>query len=53
VSSPGELLPTEVNTITGATISSEAVLSIVNTSLEQVREIIKEGKLSSEAQDVN
>lgn len=53
VSSPEELLPTEVNTITGATISSEAVLSIVNTSLEQVREIIKEGKLSSEAQDVN
>ncbi len=53
VSSPEELLPTEVNTITGATISSEAVLSIVNTSLEQVREIIKKGKLSSEAQDVN
>ncbi len=53
VSSPEELLPTEVNTITGATISSEAVLSIVNTSLEQVREIIKEGKLSSKAKDVN
>lgn len=53
VSSPEKLLPTEVNTITGATISSEAVLSIVNTSLEQVREIIKKGKLSSEAQDVN
>jgi RnfABCDGE-type electron transport complex G subunit len=53
VRSPEELLPTEVNTITGATISSEAVLSIVNTSLEQVRKIMKEGKLSSEAQDVN
>ncbi len=53
VSSPEELLPTEVNAITGATISSEAVLSIVNTSLEHVRQIIKEGKLSSEAQDVN
>jgi RnfABCDGE-type electron transport complex G subunit len=53
VSSPEELSPTEVNTITGATISSEAVLSIVNSSLEQVREIIKEGKLSSEAHDVN
>jgi len=51
-SSPEELSSTEVNTITGATISSEAVLNIVNSSLEQVREIIKEGKLSSEAQDV-
>ncbi|NIO49044.1 MAG: FMN-binding protein [Candidatus Aminicenantes bacterium] len=52
-SSPEELSPTEVNTITGATISSEAVLSIVNGSLEQVRKLIQEGKLSSEAQDVN
>ncbi len=52
-SSPEELSPTEVNTITGATISSEAVLSIVNGSLEQVRKLIKEGKLSSEAIDVN
>ncbi len=53
VSAAEKLLPSEINTITGATISSEAVLRIVNTSLEQVREIIKEGKLSSEAQDVN
>lgn len=48
-----ELLPAEINTITGATISSEAVLSIVNSSLEQARRLIKEGKLSSEAHDDN
>ncbi|NIM58290.1 MAG: FMN-binding protein [Candidatus Aminicenantes bacterium] len=48
-----ELLPSEINTITGATISSEAVLGIVNSSLEHTRRLLKEGKLSSEAQDVN
>ena len=53
VSSPGELSPTEVNTITGATISSEAVLNMVNSSLEQVRRLIKERKLSSEGQDAS
>jgi electron transport complex protein RnfG len=52
VSEPEQLSPAEVNTITGATVSSEAVLSIVNHSLEQVRELIKEGKFSSEAHDV-
>jgi len=53
VSSPEELSPTEINTITGATISSEAVLNTVNSSLEQVRRLIKEGKLSSEEQGAN
>jgi Na+-translocating ferredoxin:NAD+ oxidoreductase RnfG subunit len=31
----------EINTITGATISSESVLKIVNSSLERVRQLIK------------
>lgn len=53
VSSPDELSPTEINTITGATISSEAVLNTVNSSLEQVRRLIKEGKLTGKEQDVD
>jgi electron transport complex protein RnfG len=53
VSAAEELLPSEINTITGATISSEAVLSIVNSSLEHARKLIKEGKLSNEAHDEN
>jgi RnfABCDGE-type electron transport complex G subunit len=48
-----ELGPTEINTITGATISSESVLKIVNSSLERVRQLIKEGHVQSEQQDVN
>lgn len=48
-----ELGPTEINTITGATISSESVLKIVNGSLERVRQLIKEGRVQSEQQDVN
>ncbi len=44
-SSPNELTPTEINTITGATISSESVLKIVNLSLEKLREKIKHGGL--------
>jgi RnfABCDGE-type electron transport complex G subunit len=47
-----ELGPTEINTITGATISSESVLKIVNGSLERVRQLIKEGHVQSEQQDV-
>lgn len=53
VRSPEELGPSEINTITGATISSEAVLNTANSSLERVRLLIKEGKFSSEGQDVN
>jgi len=44
--SPEELSPSEVNTITGATISSEAVLNIVNESLERIRLLKTEGKLT-------
>lgn len=43
-----ELSPSEVNTITGATISSQKVLDIVNLSLEQVKSLINEGKLGGE-----
>ncbi|MCJ7579800.1 MAG: FMN-binding protein [Candidatus Aminicenantes bacterium] len=40
-SSPNELTPTEINTITGATISSESVLNLVNLSLEKLKEKIE------------
>lgn len=52
-SSPEELGPSEINTITGATISSEAILNTANSSLERVRQLIKEGKVSSGGQDAN
>ncbi len=42
-SSPYDLTPTEINTITGATISSEAVLNIVNFSLEKLKDKIAHG----------
>jgi RnfABCDGE-type electron transport complex G subunit len=48
-----ELLPTEINTITAATISSKKVLEIVNLSLERVRELVKQGKLNPEEKDGN
>jgi RnfABCDGE-type electron transport complex G subunit len=48
VDSPENLDPSEVNTITGATISSEKVLDIVNSSLKRLKAIQKQGKLSSE-----
>lgn len=48
-----ELLPTEINTITAATISSKKVLEIVNLSLERVRELIKQGKMNPEEKDGN
>jgi len=51
--SPEELSQTEVNTITGATISSDKVLQIVNLSLDKLRNLKKEGKLGSEEQDAN
>lgn len=43
-----ELAPSEVNTITGATISSQKVLDIINLSLEQVRSLKNQGKLEGE-----
>ncbi|MFC2163656.1 FMN-binding protein [Acidobacteriota bacterium] len=46
-----ELLPTEINTITAATISSKKVLGIVNLSLERVRELIKQGTITREERD--
>lgn len=51
--SPGMLGASEVNTITGATISSESVLKIVNLSLERLRALHKEGALQSEEHDAN
>ncbi len=45
---PEELLATEINTITAATISSKKVLEIVNLSLEKVRLLIQEGKIAKE-----
>lgn len=51
--SPEELSSSEINTITGATISSEAVLNSVNLSLERLKNIKKEGKLSSEEHDAD
>jgi len=48
VNSPEELEPSEVNAITGATISSEKVLEIVNLSLDRLKEIKQGGQLSSE-----
>ena len=46
-----DLLRTEVNSITAATISSKKVLEIVNLSLDKVRELIKEGKITKEESD--
>ncbi|MEA2005410.1 MAG: FMN-binding protein [Acidobacteriota bacterium] len=46
--SPEELSPFEVNTITGATISSESVLNIVRLSLGRLMSLKKEGKLGNE-----
>ncbi len=46
-----ELLPTEINSITAATISSRKVLEIVNLSLEKVRELIGEGTITKEGPD--
>jgi len=47
VGSPEELGASEVNAITGATISADKVLRIVNLSLERLRQIKQEGKLGS------
>ncbi|MFH1946160.1 MAG: FMN-binding protein [Acidobacteriota bacterium] len=48
VRTAGELGPGEINTITGATISSEKVLQIVNESLNVVKNLNNEGKLEKE-----
>jgi electron transport complex protein RnfG len=48
-----DLGSSEVNTITGATISSEAVLNIVNVSLERLKRLKSEGKLTKEHGNAN
>lgn len=50
-STPDELAASEVNTITGATISSESVLKIVNLSLERLRKLKAAGKLAIEGRN--
>lgn len=44
--SPADLALSEVNTITGATISAEAVLTVVNSAVIRVRKLNEEGKLA-------
>jgi len=48
VEDPKSLAANEVNTITGATISSKSVLNIVNQAIAKVRQLREEGKLGSE-----
>lgn len=53
VNSPDKLSSSEVNTITGATISSESVLDIVNQSLKEVKQLQEKGKLLSGEQNAD
>lgn len=46
-----ELGPSEINAITGATISSEAVLNTVNASLAKLRSLIQAGTIQIEEND--
>jgi electron transport complex protein RnfG len=48
-----ELIATEINSITAATISSRKVLEIVNLSLAKVRELITKGKITGKEHDGN
>lgn len=48
-----DLAPNEVNTITGATISSQKVLEIVNRSLEAAKKLKKDGVLRQGVNDGN
>jgi len=50
VSTPENLSASEVNTITGATISSEAVLGIVNAAREKIIKLKEAGQLTIEGQ---
>lgn len=52
-STPEELSAAEINTITAATISSKKVLEIVNLSLEKVRHLLQEGKVTKEEPNGN
>ena len=49
--SAAQLSPSEVNTITGATVSSEAVLSCINSSLEKVKKLKAEGKFGGDGKN--
>ncbi len=51
VPTPESLSASEVNTITGATISSEAVLSIVNVAREKIIGLKEAGQLTIEGQN--
>jgi electron transport complex protein RnfG len=53
VKSPDKLSPSEVNTITGATISSEAVLNIANNSIKQARVLLRIKKNKSRENNGN
>lgn len=53
VGSPEKLSSSEVNTITGATISSRSVLNIVNQSLKEVKQLREKGKLLSGEPNAN
>ncbi len=53
VNAPNKLGPSEVNTITGATISSEAVLNIANKSINQVRSLLDKEKYKSKENNGN
>lgn len=46
VEDPASLAPNEVNAITGATISSQAVLNIVNEAIKKAKQLQAEGKFS-------
>lgn len=48
-----DLSSSEINTITGATISSQKVLEIVNLSLDKLKKFMAEEKIAEEGQDVN
>ena len=53
VGSREELAQNEVNTITGATISSQKVLEIVNSAIETAKTLKQEGALQKEVPDGN
>jgi Na+-translocating ferredoxin:NAD+ oxidoreductase subunit G len=48
VDSPGQLESNQVNTITGATISAQKVVDIVNQALESMKTLKQEGQLGNE-----
>jgi electron transport complex protein RnfG len=53
VGSREELAPNEVNTITGATISSQKVLEIVNSAISAAKTLKQNGALRKEVSDGN